>query len=124
MPTIQDLRTPPTAPHHIPLGDPMPVTMKAPEGCGGLSIEGRSYTPSKKGLVKVPDESVRLLLDWGWTVAPPEDSDDPEAAAAYLAATTLQEAVLEGNAQIAAMNQEEEARAAALKAIDAQVFGN
>ena len=101
----------------------MAVTMKAPEGCGGLCIEGRQYTPSKKGLVKVPDDSVRLLLDWGWVVAPPEDSDDPEAAAAYLAASTLQDQVVEGKTEIAALNQEEAERTATLEAINAQMFG-
>lgn len=70
----------------------MPVTMKAPQDCGGISFAGVSYTPSKKGLVKVPDEAVAELLNFGFTVAPPEDSMDQESADAFLVASQAQAA--------------------------------
>jgi len=102
----------------------MPVTMQAPKDCGGISIGGVSYTISKKGLVKVPDASVREMLDFGFTVAAPDDSMDPDAAAAYLAAQGIQDAVQQGNAEIAELNRQEAERMAQLDAINQIVTGS
>jgi hypothetical protein len=102
----------------------MPVTMKFPDTCGDISVAGVNYRPTKKGLAKFPDGCIRELLDFGFTVAPPEDSMDEEAAAAYLAAQGLQDQVQAGAEEIKNLNAAAAAAVEALKAIDAQVFGN
>jgi len=102
----------------------MPVTLKFPPTCGDVSVAGVNYHPTKKCLAKFPDEAVRELLDFGFTVAPPEDSMDEEAAAAYLAAADLQAQVQAGAEEIKGLNEAAAAAEDALKAINAQVFGN
>ena len=89
-----------------------------------MSFAGVSYAPTKKGLVKVPDEAVRELLDFGFTVAPPEDSMDADAAAAYLQANELQALVQEQAAERAVLAEDEAQRQAALREIDSKLFGN
>lgn len=101
----------------------MAVIMKAPKGCGSLSLDGRSYTPTKKGLVKVPDQHVRELIDFGFTVAAPEDSEDAEANAAFLEAQKLQEQVEAGYAEKQALDAEQARSEAAARAISDKIEG-
>ena len=65
------------------------MILQAPESCGGVSWRGQNFTITKKGLVKVPNEAVAELLPFGFTVAAPEVSDDPEAIKAFLDAQAL-----------------------------------
>ncbi len=56
----------------------MAAKLIAPKKSGGCSWGGQSYTPDKKGVVTVPDEAVRDLLDHGFTLA--EDQTGEENA--------------------------------------------
>ena len=85
----------------------MAVVMKAPDTCGSVSVGGRNLPITKKGLVKVPEDSVRELLDFGFRVAPPEDSDDAEAVSSWYEAENLQAAVDQGKAEKKAVDDAE-----------------
>ena len=101
----------------------MPVTMKFPANCGGISHGGKAYSPTKKGLAKFPDDAVRELLDFGFTVAPPEDSMDEDASAAYLQAAQLQDVVTAGAAEKADLDEAEKQGEANAKAISDKFEG-
>ena len=100
----------------------MPVTLKFPKNCGGVCVAGVSYAPTKKGLAAFPPDAVPELLQFGFVVAPPEDSMDQEAADAYLAAVGLQEQFDAGTAERAALAAQEQAQADALNQVS-QIMG-
>lgn len=55
------------------------MKLKAPEGCGGVSFDGREY-PVVKGVVEVPDAAVEFLEPgWGFTPAPAAAGDETAA---------------------------------------------
>ena len=81
------------------------MILKAPDTCGSMSWGGKSYTISKKGMVKVPDEAVSELLQFGFTVAGPDDQDDPEAIAAFNAAQDQQISLQTALAEKAQLDQ-------------------
>jgi hypothetical protein len=51
----------------------MPTKLKVPEGCGGVSHAGVSYTPDENGIIEVEDGvDLAPLFDHGLTSAPVE----------------------------------------------------
>lgn len=61
------------------------MKLKAPEGCGGVSFEGK-ICPAKKGVIEVPDHAP--FLEWGFSradgapePAPAEAAPEPETEA-------------------------------------------
>jgi len=98
----------------------MSVMMKAPDGCGSLSYAGETLVPTKKGLVRIPSAAVSELLQFGFKVADPQDSDDQEAV---LEAQQAQAAFDAGIAEKAALDAAQAATEAAAKAVSDKVQG-
>ena len=53
------------------------MKLKAPEGCGGVSFDGREY-PVVEGYVEVPDEAAAELTQPGWGFTPAPEKSEKE----------------------------------------------
>lgn len=46
------------------------VKMQVPEGVGGISFGGETYSPDEKGIIEIPADKVSEALIHGLTMAP------------------------------------------------------
>lgn len=100
------------------------MILKAPEGCGGMSWSGESFKITKKGLVKVPDAAVAELLQFGFIIAAPDDSEDPEALAAFVQTQAFAAEVEKAKAEKIALDAAQAAgEAEVLKVAQVAEFG-